>query len=891
MSLLKIFSLFALLCIHVQPICSQHFITDLAARERMLARYEERVFIFQDRVPGLFNNPDTIRNQTLREATMFLLAYAPLSDLANLDINYYRRQAELALQTRETFAWGRTIPEDVFRYFVLPYRVNNENPDTARSVFLKELLPRVQGLSMYDAALEVNHWCHEKVAYQGTDERTSSPLATVLTAFGRCGEESTFTVAAMRSVGIPARQVYTPRWAHTDDNHAWVEVWIDGKWYFLGACEPAPELNMGWFAGPATRTIMVHTNTFGYYAGSEKALVQTPLYSKLNLLSNYAPVRTAIVKVIDENGIAIPNIDVDFMVYNYAEFYPFATIKTSNDGTCSIETGFGDLLVWATNNESYIWGELPSSLNDTLQLMLPKNPIPFASCDENIAYCMYDMNFVPPPMGNIITPASNKADINELRLVQEDSIRGKYESSFPDSASVIQLINDERAPLIAKLVHKSRGNYATIIHFYNTAPSRLKCRAFELLSSISDKDLRDVPEAVLLDHLLNADVFKCIECNDHEIFVRYVLSPRIGKEFLTAWRGMIQKYFSKRQIKTFRKNPALLADWVRSNITIDSESNYYGTPLSPEGVLKVGLADEYSRNIFFVACCRSFGIPARLEPATNAPQYFADNCWHSAFSVVEGQFVSKGALILRSSRKNKPRYTTDFTIAKLVDGRFSTLDYEFDQTLLNFPCTLSLDPGTYRLMTGNRQDNGSVYTHWSFFDIISSDTTSIQIAFNDPEIRVEGFFYLDIDSITLNAVYSDLIVKPRDLNTENGMVLALIDPTTEPGKHFLSELQETAAEFEIWQGRILLVLREDRAALNTMQATFPNLPSNAIWLLDEKGDLQLKLSPHFEAGIQLPVVLYLSKKGLVTYVSQGYQINTAQMLLHTMQRFLNEERD
>jgi len=106
-----------------------------------------------------------------------------------------------------------------------------------------------KNLDMYQAALEVNHWCHEKVTYKATDERTSAPLATVKTAFGRCGEESTFTVAALRAVSLPARQVYTPRWAHTDDNHAWVEVWVNGSWHYLGACEPEPELNRGWFTG------------------------------------------------------------------------------------------------------------------------------------------------------------------------------------------------------------------------------------------------------------------------------------------------------------------------------------------------------------------------------------------------------------------------------------------------------------------------------------------------------------------------------------------------------------------------------------------------------------------------------------------------------------------
>ena len=109
---------------------------------------------------------------------------------------------------------------------------------------------------MRDAILEVNHWCQEKVTYCPSDARTSSPLSCVSQAIGRCGEESTFTVAALRSVGIPARQVYTPRWAHTDDNHARVEAWADGKWFFLGASEPAADLNIAWFNARAKGMLM-----------------------------------------------------------------------------------------------------------------------------------------------------------------------------------------------------------------------------------------------------------------------------------------------------------------------------------------------------------------------------------------------------------------------------------------------------------------------------------------------------------------------------------------------------------------------------------------------------------------------------------------------------------
>lgn len=58
-------------------------------------------------------------------------------------------------------------------------------------IFFKELKERVKGMGMKDAILEVNHWCHERVTYQPSDGRTSAPLATIRSAYGRCGEEST----------------------------------------------------------------------------------------------------------------------------------------------------------------------------------------------------------------------------------------------------------------------------------------------------------------------------------------------------------------------------------------------------------------------------------------------------------------------------------------------------------------------------------------------------------------------------------------------------------------------------------------------------------------------------------------------------------------------------
>ena len=175
----------------------------------------------------------------------------PLSDLADYSGEFFLANVNVSLRALDESPWGKDIPEEIFLHYVLPCRVNNENLDSFRIVYYDEIMNRVKNKNIIDAALEINHWCHEKVNYQPADIRTSAPMSTILSARGRCGEESTFTVAALRTAGIPARQVYTPRWAHTDDNHAWVEVWSDGKWYYMGACEPEPVIDRGWFTEPA----------------------------------------------------------------------------------------------------------------------------------------------------------------------------------------------------------------------------------------------------------------------------------------------------------------------------------------------------------------------------------------------------------------------------------------------------------------------------------------------------------------------------------------------------------------------------------------------------------------------------------------------------------------
>lgn len=550
---------------------------------------------------------------TEQQALKFLYTYMPLADSIDYSADFYLMNIRAARRAEREMPWGKDVPEKLFRYFVLPVRVNNEALDSARVVFYEELKPRVENLSMQDAILEVNHWCHEKVVYQPTDSRTSSPLATVRTAYGRCGEESTFLVAALRSVGIPARQVYTPRWAHTDDNHAWVEAWADGKWFFLGACEPEPILNLGWFNAPASRGMLMNAKVFGHYDGPEEILAVTPNGTEINVTEHYAPVVRSTVVVKDLQGNVVPDARVEFKLYNYAEFYSIVAKQTDDKGSCSLTTGKGDLLVWASKGDRFGFAKLSAGTQAELTVTLNKQE---GDIFEE------ELEIVPPAeSATLPTVTPEQRAENDRRMAQEDAIRHAYEATMMNEESATDFVHSlaggftpEETAQAVKFLVASRGNHAVLTKFLQTAVAVGKQqRALLLLSLVSAKDLRDVRYEVLNDHLQNSlPVAKGYE---------YVLNPRISVEELTAYKFFFQSQYDHAAVNAFRNNPSVLIERCKETVTIDNNRNALRIPISPVGMWKSRLGDSRSRDIAFVAIARSFGIPAWIDRVTGKVRY------------------------------------------------------------------------------------------------------------------------------------------------------------------------------------------------------------------------------------------------------------------------------
>ncbi len=862
-------------------ICTGSFLakSQLIKNPAMLANIEKQLTVQKElakaRSKQLFSpfNPALTENE--KQAMDFIYAYMPLSDLADYNRQFFLDNIRISLKARAEMTWGKAIPEDVFIHFVLPLRVNNENLDSFRILMYDEIKSKIKGMSMKNAALEVNHWCHEKVSYRASDERTSSPLSSMRYSFGRCGEESTFTVSALRTIGIPARQVYTPRWAHSDDNHAWVEAWVDGKWFFMGACEPDPDLNMGWFAAPATRAMLMNTRAYGWYNGTEPIIENEVRFSELNLIDNYAPAKEIFVKVINAKGQAVENAKVEFQLYNYAEFYPLAKSVTNKKGLTSIRTGFGDLLIWANKDKLFGYKKITVENIDTIQIKLQSN-------FQNGTFEEFD--FVPPVEREIVKVSDEGRRENDRRLQVEDSIRNHYMTSFKDSAwaadfaKTLQINSDST---IFCMVH-SFGNWKEIKVFLETTVPEWRPYALKLLSVISAKDLRDTKASILADHLNGAMAYYPEYKGSEQIWEKYLLSGRISTEMMIAWKEYLKTNFNFTDNEKYIVSE-LVKKWIIKNIKIDPIANAHSrAALSPVGVFELRVADSKSRDIFFVAACRANGIAARLQPETLIPQAWDGKDWKDiVFESNSLATKAKGFVNFRNVSSFDPKYSIHFTLALFNNGVYRTLQFEEEKPLSKFDSLIEVPAGNYMLVTGNRQQDGSVLCKVDYFEIKANETKEVQVKVRDLQKSDEIWGKVDLEQFSVKLFRDNRMLHLSELINNKPFVLIIIEPDKEPSKHVMVDLQPVKTNLEKWGGAILFMLQPNK----TTQAFKPEmytglaLQSNFIWDVDSKFLKKINELKSTQLSGSLPIIIMGDAKGNLNYFSKGYRIGVGEQLI------------
>ncbi|MFZ1731443.1 MAG: transglutaminase domain-containing protein [Bacteroidota bacterium] len=808
-----------------------------------------------------------------KEALLFLFATSPLCDLTAHDGSFFLSTVRATLETRRLAPWGEDMPNAIFLHFVLPLRVNNEALDSSRLLFQDILRRRVEGMSMHDAVLEINHWCHEFVTYAPSDARTRSPLATMLNALGRCGEESVFTTAALRAAGIPARQVYVPRWAHADDNHAWVEAWVDGRWHYIGACEPNVDLDRAWFTEPAHRAMLTATTVQGRYRGEEDVLSSNSMYTRINTLPVYTDTHVLTVQVSDEKGRPVQNAAVEFCIYNYAEFYPLASLRTGESGAASFLTGYGDLLVWAHQDQRYAFTHVSNGISDTVRLILTKN-------HDHSGQRVFDI--IPPPEVKLNVDDHPRAAETARRLFLDDSLRSLYESEFVDSSRSAALAEAYGyAPdSVWTLLHAARGNWREMDSFFSIASRSNRVPALSYLGTLAVKDLQDGKADVLLEHYNAALTARDADQPCDELFMKYVCCPRIGQEELRPWREYLQSAIAEHPPLSSRSAEAIGA-WVRDSIRIESSENWVRVPISPDRVFALRSGDRYSRNILFVALCRAAGIAAQLDPAAGTPQYWTGSGWRSAAleaAVVIPEPSTELLLQIPSHQHTQtPEYARHFTLARLDNGTYHTLDYEANALFDQWPVRLKLRPGDYLLTNGNRQPDGSVLATMDFFTLDSGEHAEHEIHIRDDD---------DLP-VVLSEIDTSLL--PED--GAKAYVLMWIERGTEPVSHALLDIAEKRTALASQPAAFLLAGNGSMDEEELRRVAQQSLPPRVSVAADGSPALLNNIKDRLELpeGMQLPLIVVCDARGSVTFVSRGYSIGVGAQILRILERMRLED--
>ncbi|MEK4356515.1 transglutaminase domain-containing protein [Paenibacillus sp. FSL M7-1455] len=858
------------------------FSLDQAAIELIERKFGEKRRMAKAREQELFGIFQEELTEEETWALKYLYAYMPVNDMADYDGALFLNHVRTTLAIRKEMPWGERVPDHLFLHFVLPYRVNTENIEDSRGILHEALAERTKSLSMADAILETNYWCHEKATYIGSDLRTISPLTMIRNARGRCGEESTMAVAALRSIGIPARQVYTPRWAHCDDNHAWVEAWADGKWYYFGACEPEARLNQGWFSPPARRAMLINTRIYADYPGPEDITLADEWFTEINLLENYAPTRTITVAVKDRQGKAVSGAQVHFELYNMAEFYPIATIPTNELGEASFKTGYGDLLIRAVRDG--VWGERKVTVaeSDRIELVLDQAEQPSGTLD---------LDMVPPPEreGDEAEALSEESIQRHNRRLEEGTkIRTNYEATFLTEADATELAAEFGLPAdrVWDVLRKARGNDREIAAFLRERSGEYGEWPLRLLESLNEKDLVDTFRPSLDDHLIGG-LAQRGEL-DETTFVSYVLCPRVLYEMIVPYKRFFQETFAA-DAAAIQADPSVLVRKLEDGYAVREDLQNLKGKGNPVGTFKLMHGDDVSLDILFVAACRSLGIPARLHPSELKPQYLEGGTWKDAMFAAhapqEEETKAWGSLRLLRDPEAAPEtaeasYYENFTFARLENGRYKTLVYPYGKKDV-YDEPFEVEPGFYRLTSGVRLKDGTVQARFAYFKVTAGETTDVVLTYRQAKHDVPVLGKIDRTSALTTLEGTDATL--GELIGGSGAIVAWIEPEREPTKHLFREIGELAEPYAKLGAPIVLIIGNAEWTASFDPAAYPNLPSGTVFV---RGASYAALpdfiaqSPARDAGY--PHLFVLDAQDQIRYTASGYKIGTGKEALQVL---------
>lgn len=841
-----------------------------------------------------------------------LMKYAvgtlPLSDIFDATPEVIHSFVAHSISLRKSIPRVQALNEELFIHYVFAPRINTEPLVDCRRFFYDELHERIEGLSAYDAIVEVNYWCGETATYQTTDTRTLSALGVWASGRGRCGEESTYLVTALRSLGIPARQIYTPWWPHCDDNHAWVEAYADGRWYYLGACEPEQKLNRGWFTAAAGRALMVHSTRYSSWRGDvasdalPKQIVPHGSTFVEHLTHHYTDTSMLTVHIV-HNGMPVEGAVVSIEILNGATNKSAAMLTCDHEGMCSLHVGKGDVRVHASTGK--LWAEMLINTSNDLTCTLELRGT------EQLAFDVWEASDVTAPTDH---PAPSDALTPEelasqtIRKRTTDEMRISRVAAFTHAA--MQLCEEVCA--------RYEGRFDTVwtrafeLAWHNAdelarfALTTITDERALLVAQLSDKDFTDLTASVLEQHLSRACELKetfihslleqDIEEKDvQEYFERYLLNPRIALEHLSPWICELPHLLAEDEVVLLATDPHKAWNLFQERISFSDTDQLAKLCALPVSVAKSRNASLVSRRVFFVAALRTLGLCARINPHDGAAEVFHKGAFISVEGVQETSTEELAYLHVNAPAETSLTYGVDWTLERLGNTMLSGGKYlwgfaalEFDQEALGADGqSFALNAGIWRVRTIVRLPNGNQLAQTYTFVLDAHERKTITLQTRTPQTS-DMFEDIVLPEISFTN-HTGIAVSLQQVVGRSHALIGCLDPRMEPTEHLLNELLDAKAHIPTHDFKIILAVPHLKETPDvTLAKVLDNLD---VTLLEYDRDVVESLARRMFANPeQLPLTLLVegteeALKGRYAY--GGYRVGNVELALRLSELLRN----
>lgn len=812
------------------------------------------------------------------EALKCLYASMPVNDVTD-----YSPELFLSYAKHGVFLWyegpfAGKIPEDIFAGYVLYHRLGIENITDCRPFFYNILKDEIAGMTMAQAAIQLNYWCASQVTYQTTDPRTAGPESLYRSGYGRCGEESIFGAFIFRTMGIPARQVMAPLWSHCDDNHAWVEVWCDGEWKFLGACEPELILNKGWFRNPTTRAMMLQANWHLPIMPENAILGRDASDLVVNELSNYAETKYLEVSVVDQAGNPLPDVTVYFGVFNYGFFGNVAALHTDDNGKARLETGYGSLLVSIHENEICTEMLVNTCEQDTCTLVAGTKTDKLDEWEDFVVYAPV------ASMKNYTRLTPEQVVESEMRVEEAAASLAKKVEAFYDAEvaeKAIEGYTEEEKIRCREIMKLACGNMHEIAKFLAKDPEGKYPHEWKLaiLNTLYEKDFVDVTCKILEEHCEMtapyADLF------DKDVLYKFVLCPRVDFEYIYEYRRFIMSWLTEEQKELFRKAPIEAWNYINTILKSSKRMERGRIIATTRGSLILGYGNKKTKKVVCVKLLRTLGVPARINPTDHMVEAWIDGAFVHLEKPIDVSGGRTAVIRIHESEGVKWIYEQNLMIEKLEHGHYRPIMIPMNKD--HFDGTVKIFPGRYRVYTSNRLPNGNSFVKKYVFEVNDGETKDIYLQQTPVTIediverhKVTDFEFTKEDGT--KCMMSELV-------KENKGVFIWLQVRKEPTEHVLNEMYEMSESFQNLENvKIYFVLRDKSAKDDvTLNHTMTKV-TNVEFVYDDFTDAMENLAGElYKDPGEYPLIAVMDENMTSLFSVVGYSVGSVNMVLRVLE--------